>query len=76
MHRSHKHQAALPHWQQRRNALIAPLRKHVERVFGTFKRTYAYTRVRYYSLTANTTQLLLMAVAFNLRRAEALTTGG
>ncbi|MDE2867873.1 MAG: hypothetical protein OXR64_07200 [Chloroflexota bacterium] len=26
MHRSHKHQRALPYWQQRRNALIAPVR--------------------------------------------------
>lgn len=72
MHRSHKHQRALPRWQQRRNALIAPMRKQVERVFGTLKRSYAYRRVRYYSLAANSTQLALMAVAFNLRRADRL----
>lgn len=73
LHRSHKHQAALPPWQQRRNALIAPIRRHVERVFGTLKRSYGYTRVRYYSLAANSTQLLLLVIAFNLRRAEVLT---
>lgn len=73
LHRGHKHQVALPHWQQRRNRLIGPIRKHIERVFGTLKRSYGYTRVRYYSLAANTTQLLLMAIAFNLRKADALT---
>lgn len=73
MHRSHKNQAVLPHWQQRRNNLIAPIRKRVERVFGTLKRSYGYTEVRYYSLSANATQLYLMATALNLRRAEVLT---
>jgi transposase, IS5 family len=73
MHRSHKHQARLPFWQRRRNALIAPVRAAVERVFGTFKRCYGYTRVRYFSLAANATQLRLLAIAYNLRRAAALT---
>jgi IS5 family transposase len=73
MHRSHKHQARLPFWQRRRNVLIAPVRAAVERVFGTFKRCYGYTRVRYFSLAANATQLRLLAIAYNLRRAAALT---
>ena len=73
MHRSHKNQLALPHWQQRRNALIAPIRRQVERIFGTLKRSYGYTRVRYYSLAANETHLHLLATALNLRRAEVLT---
>lgn len=72
MHRSHKNQPRLPYWQQRRNALIAPVRAAVERVFGTLKRCYGYTRVRYFSLAANTTQLRLLAVAYNLRRAAAV----
>ena len=42
MHRSHKHQRALPYWQQRRNALLAPRRALVEKVFGTLKRSYGY----------------------------------
>ena len=39
MHRSHKHQKQLPHWQQRHNDLISPIRKQVEKVFGTLKRS-------------------------------------
>ncbi len=72
MHRSHKNQDGLPHWQQRRNHLIAPIRRKVERVFGTLKRSYGYTRVRYYSLQSNSTQLMLMVTALNLRRAVVL----
>lgn len=73
MHRSHKHQAALPHWQARRNHLIAPIRRKIERIFGTLKRSYHYTRVRYYSLERNATQLSLLAIALNLRRVIVLT---
>ena len=72
MHRSHKNQDGLPHWQQRRNQLIAPIRRKVERVFGTLKRSYGFTKVRYYSLRSNTTQLMLMVTALNLRRAVVL----
>lgn len=71
MHRSHKHQERLPHWQERRNRLISPVRAAVERVFGTLKRSYNYRKVRYFSLAANTTQLLLTAIAYNLRKVEA-----
>jgi IS5 family transposase len=73
MHRSHKNQSGLPHWQAVRNRLISPIRSAVERVFGTFKRTYGYRRVRYRSLKANLLQLLMLCIAFNLRRADALT---
>ena len=73
MHRSHKNQAALPRWQARRNRLISPIRASVERVFGTFKRSYGYTRVRYRGLAANLLQLRFLCIAFNIRRAEALT---
>jgi transposase, IS5 family len=72
MHRRHKHLPALPRWQQRRNALIAPIRSAVERVFGTLKRCYAYGRVRYIGLQRNATQLRLLCIAFNLRKAVAL----
>jgi IS5 family transposase len=71
MHRSHKHQKCLPHWQERRNRLISPVRAAVERVFGTLKRSYNYRKVRYFCLAANTTQLLLTAIAYNLRKAAA-----
>ena len=72
MHRSHKNQAGLPPWQARRNKLIGPIRAAVERVFGTFKRSYGYRRVRYRSLDANRLQLLMLCVAFNLRKADTL----
>lgn len=73
LHRSHKHQTALPPWQARRNRLISPIRAAVERVFGTLKRGYGYTRVRYRSLEANRLQLRFLCMAYNLRRAIVLT---
>jgi IS5 family transposase len=72
MHRSHKYQATLPHWQELRNKLISPIRAAVERVFGTLKRGYGYTRVRYRGLSANLLQLRFLCIAYNLRRADAL----
>jgi IS5 family transposase len=74
MHRSHKNQARLPHWQAKRNALISPIRSAVERVFGTLKRCYRYDRVRYFGLERNLTQLRLLCIAFNLKKAVALAT--
>ncbi len=72
MHRAHKHQRALPHWQRRRNALISRVRAPVEQVFGTLKRSYGYRRVRYTGLDRNATELWLKLSAYNLRRAERL----
>lgn len=74
MHRSHKNQPALPHWQQVRNALIAPIRANVERTFGTMKRSYGYRRVRYRGLAKNQSHLYLLCIAINLRRAAVLAT--
>ncbi len=56
MHRSHKHQKGLPHWQLRRNQLIAPQRALVEKLFGTLKRDYHYHRVRFRGLKGNATE--------------------
>ena len=72
MHRPNKHHPQLPYWQARRNALIRPIRAAIERTFGTWKRGYGYTRVRYFSLAANAIELQLKAIAFNLRRAAVL----
>ena len=72
MHRSHKHQRALPYWQQQRNALIAPRRALVEKVFGTLKRTYGYQRVRYRGVERNTVELWFKLMAYNLRKADTL----
>ena len=73
MHRSHKHQPELPYWQQRRNELIEPIRRAAEKVFGTWKRSYGYRRVRYRGLERNTVQMSFKAMAYNLRRADRLT---
>lgn len=72
MHRSHKNQPALPHWQQRRNKLIAPVRANVERLFGLIKRSYGYRRVRYRGIERNQSHLFILCIAINLRRAEKL----
>jgi len=72
MHRANKHYPLSP-WQQTRNRLISPIRAQVEKLFGTMKRSYGYTRVRYRGLERNRNQLFLMCMALNLRRAEALT---
>lgn len=72
MHRSHKNQDGLPHWQRVRNRLIAPIRANVERLFGTMKRSYGYRRVRYRGLAKNRAHLYLLCIAINLRRAEKL----
>ena len=72
MHRSHKNQRALPHWQARRNALIARVRAPVENVFGTLKRSYGYRQVRYMGLERNATELWLKCMAYNMRRAARL----
>ena len=70
MHRSHKHQEGLPHWQKRRNELIDPVRRRVEKVFGTLKRSYGYWRVRYLGLERNGVEMWFKVVAYNLRRKE------
>ena len=57
MHRSHKVQRGLPHWQQRYNELISPVRSAVEKVFGTLKRSYKYHRVRYQGLERNAIEM-------------------
>ena len=69
MHRSHKHQQQLPHWQ---NELIAPRRALVEKIFGTLKRSYGYSRVRYRSLARNGVEMWFKLMAYNLRRATKL----
>ncbi|WP_220475711.1 IS5 family transposase [Sphingobium terrigena] len=72
MHRSHKNQAQLPHWQAVRNRLISPIRSAIERVFGTLKRSYGYRRVRYCGLAANHLELRMLCIAFNMRKATAI----
>jgi IS5 family transposase len=72
MHRSHKNQPALPLWQARRNRLIAPIRASVERVFAVWKQWWGYDRVRYRGLERNQTQLALICLAYNVKKAARL----
>jgi IS5 family transposase len=72
MHRANKHYP-LSHWQQTRNRLIIPIRSQVEKLFGTLKRSYGYSRARYRGLSRNSNHLYLLCMALNLRRAETLT---
>jgi transposase, IS5 family len=72
MHRSHKHQRALPRWQDRRNQLIARRRAPVEAVFSAAKRLYGLGRARYASLARNAARALAIFTVYNLRRASLL----
>ncbi len=52
-----------------RNQALSKLRAQVERVFAVMKRGYHYQRVRYRGLVRNQTQVALLCIAINLRRA-------
>ena len=60
---------ALPTWQKKRNRLIAPIRAEVETIFAILKRRMAYRGVHYIGLVKNAAYLLLLAIAYNMRRA-------
>lgn len=72
LHRRNKHHPLTP-WRRLRNRLIAPIRAPVERVFAVFKDRMSWRRARYRGLKANAFHLDLVALAYNLRRVEALT---
>ena len=75
LHRANRWQRELPHWRRRRNELIEPVRQSVEKVFGTLKRSYGYSRVRYRGLRRNELEMWLKLMAYNLRRAERIVWG-
>lgn len=54
------------------NRVLSKWRCPVERVFGTLKRSYRYSRARYLGLRKNWLQLTMMSMAYNLRRMEKL----
>ena len=54
------------------NRVLSKWRSPVERVFGTLKRSYRYSRARYLGLRKNWLQLTMMSMAYNLRRMEKL----
>lgn len=59
--------------QRRFNDLVARRRAAVETTFATWKRRMGLTRARYVGLAKVAGQVLLTAMAFNLRRAAVLT---
>jgi transposase, IS5 family len=72
MHKSWGGGPPLTHWQKQHNRLIAPIRAAVETVFAVLKRRMGYRVVRYVGLVKNQAHLLLVALAYNLRRAADL----
>ena len=50
------------------NRVLSKLRCPVERIFGTMKRSYRYSRAKYLGLRKNLLQLTLTSMAYNLRR--------
>lgn len=56
------------------NRVLSKLRCPVERIFGTLKRSYRYSRARYLGLKKNGLQLIIASMAYNLRRMERLCT--
>jgi IS5 family transposase len=70
-HRRHRYIKTLPPWQEARNRLIIPIRAAIEHTFAVFKRLYGWRRMRYRGLRRNANHLMLIACAFNLRKAEA-----
>lgn len=72
MHRPNKHHPVLPARLARRNALIAPIRASVETVFAVLKRRMQFVRARYIGLKKNAAHLLMLAIAYNMRRVAGL----
>jgi IS5 family transposase len=73
MHKSWGGGPQLSLWQRQQNRLITPVRARVETVFAVFKKHMGYRRVRYIGLIKNHAHLLLLALAYNMRRAVVLT---
>ena len=70
MHRSHKNQRELPHYQKRRrNELVAPVWALVEKVVGSLKGSYRYRCFGYYGLGRNAMQMWFKRMVYNLRKA-------
>jgi IS5 family transposase len=73
MHKTWGGGPKLTAWQRRRNKALAPIRAEVETTFAILKRRMDFARARYIGLTKNTAHFLLLAIAYNMRRAAALT---
>ncbi len=76
MRRANKHHPELADEEKLRNGLISKVRARVEKVFGTLKRSYGYSKVRYIGLERNATEMWFKCMAYNLRRAERIVLDG
>jgi len=74
MRRGRKGKPLAPHEVERNHSLV-PQRSPVEAVFGTLKRSYGFTRMRYFNGARSLAAYLLTCMAFNLKRSLVLTTG-
>jgi transposase, IS5 family len=68
MRRANKHHPKLPARLQRLNRLIARRRAAVETTFATLKRRMGLATIRYIGRTKAHGQVMMAAIAFNLRR--------
>ena len=68
MRRRRKGQPTLPPEAVARNHQLSLVRRTVESLFGTMKRTYRMGRMRCFTRARNAVDLTLFAIAFNLRR--------
>jgi transposase, IS5 family len=73
LRRANKHHPELPARLKRFNALAGRIRAPVETTFAVFKQRMGLRRGRYLGLKKTAAQLLLAAIAFNIKRAAALT---
>lgn len=73
MRRPNKHHKTLPPRLQRLNTLIARRRAAVETTFATWKRRMGLSLIRYRGLAKAEAQVLMTAIAFNMRRWVTLT---
>ncbi|PXA99126.1 IS5 family transposase [Nostoc sp. 3335mG] len=74
MRRPNKHHPVLPPRLKRYNRLIGYQRAAVETTFATLKRRMGQKAIRYRGLAKASAQMLLAAMAFNMRRWVALST--
>lgn len=72
MHRPNKHQPKLPRTLRLYNRVVARRRAAVETTFATLKNRMGLSAIRYVGLTKASAQVLIAAMAFNLRRWLAL----
>ena len=71
--RPNKHHPKLPPRLRRYNRLVAVRRAAVETTFATWKNRMGFTAIRYVGLVKASAQVLLAAIAFNMRRWAAIT---